>query len=146
MQIRIFTLSVNSTEEEQEAMNRFLRSHRILEVRQQYDESRGVWSFSVIYVGGDAQLPQKTDKIDYKEVLTPEQFSVFCTLRERRKAIAKDENVPAYAIFTDKELAELAKLEELSVAAMQKVKGINSGRLEKFGDRMLREQEPLNVP
>lgn len=104
-----------------------------------------MWSFSVSYVGGDALLPQKADKIDYKEVLTPEQFSVFCTLRERRKAIAKDESVPAYAIFTDKELAELAKLEELSVAAMQKVKGINSGRLEKFGDRMLREQESLNI-
>lgn len=146
MQIRIFTLSVNSTEDEQETMNRFLRSHRIIEVRQQYDESRGVWSFAVSYVGGEMLLPQKADKIDYKEVLTPEQFAAFCTLRERRKAIAKDENVPAYAIFTDKELAEIAKLKELSVATMQSVKGINSGRLEKFGGRMLQDQESVNVP
>ena len=54
MQIRMFTLSANTTEEEQERMNKFLRSHRILEVKQQYDETRGQWSFSVSYLDGEA--------------------------------------------------------------------------------------------
>lgn len=52
MQIRIFTLGVNATEEEQADLNRFLQSHRVLELKQQYDEKRGLWSFVVCYLLG----------------------------------------------------------------------------------------------
>lgn len=145
MQIRIFTLSVNATEEEQAELNLFLQSHRVLELKQQYDENRGLWSFVVCYLSSEVSSPSKSERVDYRNILPPEQFALFCTLRDRRKIIAKDENVPAYAIFTDKELAEIAKLGEISLASMMKVKGINSGRLEKYGSRMINDATQHNV-
>lgn len=137
MQIRIFTLGVNATEEEQSDLNRFLQSHRVLELKQQYDEKRGLWSFVVCYLSSEISSPSKSERVDYRNILPPEQFALFCSLRDRRKIIAKEENVPAYAIFTDKELAEIARQGEISISSMMKVKGINSGRLEKYGSRMV---------
>ena len=54
-------------------------------------------------------------------------------MREIRKRLAKEEGVPAYAIFTDAEMAELAKIEILTPAAMRKVKGVGEQKIEKFG-------------
>ena len=78
MQIRIFTFSANTTEEEQERMNKFLRSHRILEVKQQYDETRGQWSFSVSYLDGEApasiQLASSAFSMPSYKAKSPELF------------------------------------------------------------------------
>ena len=56
-----------------------------------------------------------------------------------RKAIADEEAVPAYAIFTDAELAELAKQKELSLTVIQAVPGIGKKKVEKYGSRMIDE-------
>ena len=40
-------------------------------------------------------------------------------MRKLRKQIAESEAVPAYAVFTDAELAEMAKLEVLDTASIQ---------------------------
>ncbi|MDA9120080.1 HRDC domain-containing protein, partial [Opitutales bacterium] len=39
--------------------------------------------------------------VDYKEILEPADFACFVRLRELRKELAKKEEVPAYAIFTN---------------------------------------------
>lgn len=141
MQIRIFSLGASCDAEQQEDMNKFLRGHRIIEVRQQYDETRGIWTFAVSYVEGSnppsGNFQPRADKVDYRSVLAPDVFEVFSRLREQRKLIAKDESVPAYAIFTDKELAAIAELPELSVANLVKIDGINKGRAEKYGVRLM---------
>ena len=79
----------------------------------------------------------RSEKVDYKTVLSPECFEVFTKLREARKQIAKDESVPAYAIFTDKELADITQLTDLTPAAMLKIDGINHGRVDKYAERIL---------
>ncbi len=141
MQIRVFTIPALAGQEMQEEMNKFLRGHRIMEVKQQYDAERGYWTFAVNYIEGSTpnnNAPAiRPEKVDYKTVLSPECFEIFTKLRDARKQIAKDESVPAYAIFTDKELADIAQLSELSPAAMLKIEGINHGRVDKYGERML---------
>ncbi|MCB9298197.1 MAG: HRDC domain-containing protein [Lewinellaceae bacterium] len=44
-------------------------------------------------------------------------------MRETRKRLAQEEGMPAYAIFSDKELAAMAKVERLTAAAMKEIKG-----------------------
>ena len=60
-------------------------------------------------------------------------FERFTRLRAIRKQIAQDEAIPAYAVFTDEELAALAKVEELTLKEMKKVKGISARKVEKYG-------------
>jgi hypothetical protein len=45
--------------------------------------------------------------VDYKEVLNEADFAVFSRLRDLRKVIAEKEAVPAYAIFTNEQLAAM---------------------------------------
>ena len=141
MQIRVFTIPALSGQELQEEMNKFLRGHRVVEVKQQYDADRGFWTFAVNYIEGSQPVNNtpaiRSEKVDYKTVLSPECFEVFTKLREARKQIAKDESVPAYAIFTDKELADITQLTDLTPAAMLKIDGINHGRVDKYAERIL---------
>jgi superfamily II DNA helicase RecQ len=66
-------------------------------------------------------------------------------LRRRRKAISAEAGVPAYAVFTDKELAGIAALENPQPADLKKIKGIGVKKVERFGVQILTplpEQEP----
>ena len=49
-------------------------------------------------------------KIDYKNVLDEDSFARFSIIREIRLDIARTNDVPAYAVFSDREMAELAKV------------------------------------
>lgn len=112
----------------------------MLEVEQRFfqNEKGGCWSFCVRYIqnGIVTETPALKGKIDYKTVLNDADFAVFSTLREIRKTIATDDAVPAYAVFTDEELANIAKLTEISPQNMLKIKGIGEKKVEKYGKKM----------
>ena len=67
--------------------------------------SESFWSFCVDYLetGQDGRAAQdgasERGKVDYWEVLRPEQFALFVKLRALRQGIAKDEAVPVYMVF-----------------------------------------------
>lgn len=50
-------------------------------------------------------------------------------LYRQRRSIA----VPAYAVFTDAELAEMSRLNELTSQNVQKIEGIAEKRMNKYG-------------
>jgi len=54
-------------------------------------------------------------------------------LRVIRKELAIQDAVPAYAVFTDAELAELCKLTEITSQTVKNIKGIADKRMEKYG-------------
>jgi superfamily II DNA helicase RecQ len=129
-----------------EEMNAFLRSKKILKVESQMvsDEQGAFWCFCVRYLLGSLpasranSATRKKEKVDYKEVLDTAAFDRFSEMRVIRKQIAQDEAIPAYAVFTDAELAELAKMEGvLSLAKMKTVKGIGEKKIEKYGQQFL---------
>lgn len=132
-------------EQQIEEINHFLRSHKIIDVRKELAVQNGnsVWTFCISYLLSSIVSPSavqsKNAKIDYKEVLGEAAFNAFSRLRKVRKAIADEEAVPAYAIFTDAELAELAKLKELTLSIMQTVPGIGKKKVEKYGSRIIDE-------
>jgi superfamily II DNA helicase RecQ len=145
MQIKIFTLPVTDDGKETEALNRFLRGNKILAVEQQLVNSGGSasWCFCVRYLerAGRAHTTNgngtKKAKVDYKESLEPAVFARFNELRKIRKEVAAAAVVPAYAIFTDAELARVAALPKLTLEAMRGVKGIGQKKIEKYGEGIL---------
>jgi superfamily II DNA helicase RecQ len=54
-----------------------------------------------------------------------------------RKQIAAKDAVPAYMVFTDEELAALAKLSVITKQEMLKIKGIGDKKVEKYGEQMI---------
>ena len=76
--------------------------------------------------------------VDYKEVLSPEDFVIFARLREMRKELARTEQVPAYAIFTNEQLAEMAKLRPVSKNGLSRIVGVGESRIQKYGAQFLK--------
>lgn len=140
IQFNTFFVSITDGGEAQNALNAFLRAHRVLQVQKNaFVEG---WGFCVEWMegansGGANENWRKNPRIDYREVLEAVVFERFAKLRERRKAIAAEEGIPPYMIMTDAQLAELAKVETPQIADMKKIEGVGDARVAKYGERLL---------
>ncbi|WP_425420256.1 HRDC domain-containing protein [Phaeodactylibacter xiamenensis] len=173
MQLKIFTIPITHGDEVEEEFNRFLRSHKILEVDQQIvvlDRS-AYWTFAVSYTDDEVvwdqtrfrvgiyscvgfvpytqtspfrvYLPtaankspsaaEKSARVDYKKVLDAASFERFNTYRNIRKKVAQAEGIPVYTIFTNHELAEMAKISRpITLDDLKKIPGIGHRKVEKY--------------
>ena len=147
MQIRIITVSLDDDGSQQAELNRILANNRILEVEQRFfqNEKGGSWSFCVRYITSPSTIISGKDKIDYKQVLNEEEFKAFSLLREIRKQLAAQDAVPAYAVFTDEELANIARLSELKAEKLIGIKGIGDKKVEKYGKEIIARFYQLKV-
>jgi superfamily II DNA helicase RecQ len=143
MQLKLFILSVKNLTAAEAEMNAFLRSHRVLAVKKEFvsDGENSFWTFCVEYLestpAGNLPPGGKLPKVDYKEVLKPEEFEVFSRLRDWRKTVAEKEGVPVYVVFSNEQLAEMVKKKVGSKAALKEIEGVGDARVEKYGDAVL---------
>jgi ATP-dependent DNA helicase RecQ len=69
--------------------------------------------------------------------LDDDAAALFAELRALRGSIAKEEQVPAYVVFPDRTLAEIATRRPRSTAALADIRGVGPAKLEKYGERFL---------
>lgn len=138
VQYKIIAVSTLDSEKGENELNAFLRTNKIVDVEKHLISTTHTpyWSFCVSYITQTSSLAQtnaiKKEKVDYKNVLDETSFLRFTKYREIRRNLAQSEAVPAYAIFTDEELAELAKTAVLTKSAMLKINGIGEKKVEKY--------------
>lgn len=122
-------------------LNRFLASHRVVAIDRQLvaDGPRSAWAVCVSYVDGAATATTgeraadagKKKPIDYRDLLSTEE---------------KD-GVPAYAVFTNEQLAAMVKERIQSAADLARLENIGKARVEKYGAPFLNIlREPPQVP
>ena len=152
MQLKLFILPIKNLAAPEAEMNAFLRSHRVLAVKKEFvgDGENSFWTFCVEYLesapAGIAAPGSKLPKVDYKEVLKPEDFEVFSRLRDWRKGVAEKEGVPVYVVFTNEQLAEMVKKKVSSKAALKEIEGVGEARVEKYGAAVLERMVFNPVP
>ena len=141
MQIKVFTIPMLGGEGQYDEMNAFLRGRKILQVENHIvNEANGaLWTFCIKYVEGSINEAVKREegKIDYAEVLDGESFKRFSKMRDARMHIAKEDKISSFLIFLNEELANMSKMEELTLVTMKTVKGIGDKKVEKYGQRFL---------
>jgi ATP-dependent DNA helicase RecQ len=71
-------------------------------------------------------------------VLGGESGIVFEALREWRKSVAKEHGVPAYTVFHDATLQEIARMLPESLDGLRGISGIGATKLERYGEPLLR--------
>jgi ATP-dependent DNA helicase RecQ len=69
--------------------------------------------------------------------LTPEATATFEALRAWRGAEAKEQGVPAYVIFHDATLREIATSGPTTLEQLGTITGIGESKLEKYGEQLL---------
>ena len=70
--------------------------------------------------------------------LTGESGGVFRALREWRKGVAREHGVPAYTVFHDATLAEIARVLPGSLDGLRGISGIGATKLERYGEPLLK--------
>lgn len=136
MQLRFFDIPVHHAEEVSHELNRFLRPHRIINVDKQFlsDGANSSWAISVSYIEAGARTPAgKRSKIDYREVLSEAEFTVYSRLRDLRKRLAADEGVPVYALFTNEQLASMVQNRASSLEDLAAIDGVGKARIDRHG-------------
>jgi superfamily II DNA helicase RecQ len=143
-----------------EPFNRFLRGHMVVQIaREMVRTPNGAyWSLLVEYLDGQTERTMepragKTARVDYKTVLSPEDFAVFSRLREARKKLSEERGLPVYAVLTNEQLAEIARKRPASETELKGIDGIGDNRATSFGPTLLAaipgkgsEGAPENAP
>lgn len=137
MQIKLFTMPVFGGEAVEEELNKFLRSHRILQLERHFvTEQGGYWAMLVEYSGGDpvAEAPPqgRRERKDPSEGMTDDEKERYSRMRDIRKEVAARLAVPPYLVFTNEELGILARLPGLTEETVKGVKGIAPQRLKDY--------------
>lgn len=86
-----------------------------------------------------APVKLKKTKSAYDVKLDPDQDTRFQALREWRKAKALELDIPAFVVFGDKTLREIAVKNPQSVEDLNGIYGIGEAKLEQFGHDLIAE-------
>ena len=87
---------------------------------------------------------QRRSRADLSSVRSPldtlvgESQNVFQALREWRKSVAKEHGVPAYTVFHDATLQEIARRLPESLDGLRGISGIGAAKLERYGGLLLK--------
>lgn len=145
MKFQLFRVSTTDPKPGIDELNQFLERNLVHKVDQRLvdDGQESFWSFCVRFASGGQVVSQASrgasNKIDYRHVLSSEDFAIYSRLRALRKGSAEKEGVPPYALFTNEQLAEMVKRRVSSAAAIAEIPGIGTSRVTKYAEAFVDE-------
>jgi ATP-dependent DNA helicase RecQ len=93
---------------------------------------------------GEAQITLRQDTVAaamprdaVKTLVSDEDAALLSSLKARRRALAEAANVPAYVIFPDRTLIEMAERRPANLDEMAGITGVGSKKLESYGSLFL---------
>lgn len=93
---------------------------------------------------GEAQISLRKDTLRkagrrpaVKMMVSEEDAPLLSALKAKRRALAESARVPAYVIFPDRTLIEMAEKRPVSLDDMARIGGVGAKKLERYGDTFL---------
>ena len=105
-----------------------------------FDLLRGNGSFHYradAMVASPSALPGKTRREQPADALTDEQASLLATLKALRLELARERGVPAYVVFHDRTLIDMARRQPRTVDELAEINGVGAAKLEQFAEPFL---------
>ena len=89
---------------------------------------------------GEASITLRRDTVQKaaarapaKMLVSEEDAPLLSALKAKRRALAEEARVPAYVIFTDRTLIEMAEKRPATLDDMARINGVGATKLERFG-------------
>lgn len=148
MTLHFFFVPARRPEPVQTELNALLARGRVVAIRRDWlaDGADSGWAVCVEVTEAAAPLPadlragapaRRGQAVDYKDTLSPADFSLFASLRTLRKQLAERDGVPVYAVFSNEQLAQIATNRPGQASALAALDGIGDARLQRFGAEVL---------
>ncbi|MGR3540262.1 MAG: DNA helicase RecQ [Hasllibacter sp.] len=91
-------------------------------------------------------LAERRRRPAVKQLVAEEDEALLSALKARRRALAEEQRVPAYVIFPDRTLIEMAETRPSTLDEMARIGGVGAKKLASYGDAFLevvtREKAP----
>ena len=136
-------------------LNQCLATNRVAQIEKHFvaDGASSFWAVCVTVVDGGAgargdgrgEAARRRNSVDYRELLSADEFALYDRLRVARKQAAEADGLPTYAVFTNEQLAAMVRNRVTSAATLGAIDGIGAGRIERYGVAflaLLRERVP----
>ena len=143
LQLKAFTMPIHTDSTIESELNTFLKTHKVINIRKEFvnNPDNLCWCFLVEYVAEEGNQT-KTGKavknaVDYKEILSPEDFSVYAKIREWRKEVAEKNSIQLYAILNNEQMATIAQEKITTLDQLKQVPGIGEQRIKKYGKNIV---------
>jgi superfamily II DNA helicase RecQ len=153
MSLHFFFISAARPQPFQDELNQFLAAHRVVAVDRRWIEAGEAsgWAICVEVAHGPGPLPPGltatgasaptpaavSKKVDYRELLSPEDFAVYARLRTLRNAIGERDGIPPYQIFANDQLAAMVQKRVHTRAALAALSGVGPARMERYAVEFL---------
>ena len=85
----------------------------------------------------DASRNQRGASVEEVPTLSGADEALLARLRDLRRTIAREEQVPAYVVFSDRTLAEMAVRRPRSETSLGEIRGVGPVKIERYGQRFL---------
>ncbi|NJM82948.1 MAG: ATP-dependent DNA helicase RecQ, partial [Tabrizicola sp.] len=82
---------------------------------------------------GDGAVAVAAERSSVRALVSDEDAALLSSLKARRRALAEAANVPAYVIFPDRTLIEMAERRPATLDAMAGITGVGAKKLESYG-------------
>jgi superfamily II DNA helicase RecQ len=124
------------------ALNKALAAGGIVSIRKEFVQNADAsyWAFCIERVRGKEPTTATrkiSESVDYKQLLTAEEFKVYSKLREVRKRLAAADAVPAFSIATNEQLSQIVKQRVASKSGFLQIEGFGQSRVDKYGAALL---------
>jgi len=123
-------------------LNQFLNSIQVISVDRKFVTNGNKSQFCIIIEYRNNHSTEKQSKaskrIDYREVLSPEDFSLYATIRDWRKETAKKSGLQLYSILNNEQMAQIAQNKITTKEGLQKVDGFGKTRMENYGNDIIK--------
>jgi ATP-dependent DNA helicase RecQ len=92
---------------------------------------------------GEAQVTLRRDTMETtsrpaaRQLVAEEDAPLLAALKAQRRALAEAQKVPAYIVFNDRTLIEMAEQRPATLDAMARVSGVGAKKLERYGRAFL---------
>jgi len=82
-------------------------------------------------------LVSKSSRPAVRALVSDEDAPLLSALKAKRRALAEAAKVPAYVVFTDRTLIEMAETRPATLDQMARIGGVGAKKLERYGDAFL---------
>jgi superfamily II DNA helicase RecQ len=143
MPFRFFSVPASDDGAAAELLNQFLRRVKVVAIERQLLPHPGApaWVFCIEFQDGatPAAAPggRGAERIDYRAILPADAFARYARLRTARKRWGEEAGVPLYAVFTNEQLAEIAKRVPTTITELKSIAGIGDAKIAAWGERVL---------
>lgn len=138
MLYKIFTVRLITGDTKE--LNTFLKSHKILNVKEYFVDngSDSFISFRVEYINKSEIEKSSKTKVDYKDILSKDDFILYSDLRDIRKGLAEENGLPVYSIFTNEQLANIVKVKPKTKEKLKSIPEVGESKIEKYSERIIK--------